>query len=524
MAPRKDARLDRIVLGIIFALSALPLLLFRSFPFNDDWAFVFPVEHWMRYGSLRLSQGGSPTLLFQVLWGRLFCVPFGFSFDALRISTLVLAVAGILAFRETLRALGASRGASLAGALLLLFNPLFFLLSQSFMTDVPALSLMLLSGWAFVEGARQERDLWFVVGGVLSGLAYLVRQTGVAPAIAGFVWILVERRRAWRRLAAAALPPLAAIAAHAAWLGASGSPFALRSYFFAATLAHLSHPRIFLDHLLARLGGATLYLGIFLAPLSTIAPLRRRGTLILVAALGALWLILIAAHIPPQTGNTIGRFGLGTCSMGLDCAYKAAGVFGFPWLWILLTFLAPPALGVLFWRLDRPKGISLLYAGGLLLAFAITLPGRDYYDRYYLPLFPAVIALVVGRVEFQWRRFAPLLCAIVAWSVLGTWDCLAWNQARWRGGYQLAAEGIDPKQIENGIDWDAYFNFEDQMTLLLKEGETELAWDSWFKGLDFRAFVSFSARPRSKDWKPLGHADYWSPLSLKIESLHLWTR
>ena len=80
--------------------------------------------------------------LAQILWGALFSQLLGFSFVVLRLSTLVLAWAGLA--RLVLDAARVGDPAVLAGlgTLMLWCNPVFFVLSHSFMTDVPFVSVM----------------------------------------------------------------------------------------------------------------------------------------------------------------------------------------------------------------------------------------------------------------------------------------------------------------------------------------------------------------------------------------------
>src|SRR5262249_32963106 len=113
------------------------------FPFNDDWAYVLSVEHSLQAHALRLSQGVAATAIFQVARAYIFSRIFGFSYTVLLFSNLTLVWIGLLAFYHTLRRLGASPSTSLAAVLSLFFNPLFFHLSFSFMTDASTLALMM---------------------------------------------------------------------------------------------------------------------------------------------------------------------------------------------------------------------------------------------------------------------------------------------------------------------------------------------------------------------------------------------
>ncbi|MEH2041994.1 hypothetical protein [Nostoc sp.] len=61
-----------------------------NFPLNDDWAYGQSVQSLVEKGNLKISPWSAANLLSQVFWGALFCLPFGFSFTALRFSTLTL--------------------------------------------------------------------------------------------------------------------------------------------------------------------------------------------------------------------------------------------------------------------------------------------------------------------------------------------------------------------------------------------------------------------------------------------------
>ena len=93
----RAASVSLSVAWVLVALIANPV---AELPLNDDWAYSLPVKSWVEQGDLRLTFWQSMPLLPQLGWGALFCLPFGFSFTALRVSTLVLGGLGVgLAFR-----------------------------------------------------------------------------------------------------------------------------------------------------------------------------------------------------------------------------------------------------------------------------------------------------------------------------------------------------------------------------------------------------------------------------------------
>ena len=78
----------------VWILAVLAVDPVGNFALNDDWAYASAVRMLVEQGELRLSGWTAANLITQLLWGALFCLPFGFSFTALRISTLVLAMLG----------------------------------------------------------------------------------------------------------------------------------------------------------------------------------------------------------------------------------------------------------------------------------------------------------------------------------------------------------------------------------------------------------------------------------------------
>src|SRR5438128_1971105 len=107
--PGRSGRGDRRALAAIIAVVLMTALLASSpvdVPIIDDWTYAWSVEHFLQTGELRMLEWSAHYPLAQILWGALFSRLFGFSFVVLRLSTLVLAWAGLLTLYGTLRELG----------------------------------------------------------------------------------------------------------------------------------------------------------------------------------------------------------------------------------------------------------------------------------------------------------------------------------------------------------------------------------------------------------------------------------
>jgi hypothetical protein len=177
------------ILILLYFSAAIPLHLFANVPFHDDWTYAWSVEHFLKTGQLQVLDWSAHYPFVQILWGALFCLPFGFSFSALRVSTVVLAWVGALALYGTLRELGRIRSESLIATLVLIANPVFFVLSFSFMTDVPFVSVSNIAFFFIVRGLYRKSffELW--LGCAFGACAFFIRQ--IAIAIPGAVLLYV---------------------------------------------------------------------------------------------------------------------------------------------------------------------------------------------------------------------------------------------------------------------------------------------------------------------------------------------
>ena len=151
-----------------------------DFPLHDDWAYGLPVKALVERGEFRLTDWSNPTLIAQVFWGALFCLPAGFSFAAVRISTLVLGLVGMIGMYGLFRQLGARRTVAFFGAGVIGANPIYLNLSYTFMTDIPFLSMMILSIFLLSRGMARDSDIsiWAGLGFALTSV--FIRQIGLA--------------------------------------------------------------------------------------------------------------------------------------------------------------------------------------------------------------------------------------------------------------------------------------------------------------------------------------------------------
>ena len=151
-----------------------------DFPLVDDWSYGRTVKVLVEDGKFYYDGWSSPTLFLQILYGALFCLPFGFSFEALRISGIVSGFAGSVGTYLLLREARATRFIATVGSLVVALNPIYFQHSFTFMTDVPFTAVAIFSGIFFLRALRTESTRDLVIGTILASCAILIRQIGAA--------------------------------------------------------------------------------------------------------------------------------------------------------------------------------------------------------------------------------------------------------------------------------------------------------------------------------------------------------
>lgn len=475
-----------------------------DFPLNDDWVYGLGVRSIVETGRFEVPSLAA-NLFAQAYWGALFCLPFGFSFTALRLSTLTLGGAGIIALYLLLLEIGGNRWIALLGGLSLAVNPIYFGLAHTFMTDVPFLALMISALWLFVRGIRREDMVSLLAGILIALVAVLIRQFALILLLAFGVAYVMNRGVTWKALVVAIVPLVLGGGLHVfyqRWMIATGrTPF-----FDTSTVSYLIpiHPLAFAKYSLRHAILALPYLGLFVAPFLTSVALsgshaigRNRPLLIyslIMVLTGALLAALYKFYIPlPNIGHILTPAGLGpralrdTFLLGQNLPVIPAAMiifwFGGIALGILggagvLLYLAGAAVYVAK-GLRRPEWRRETCLEALILGFVcayatlLILVGfglqAALFDRYLLVFVPPILMLVVisdirtGSIPLRrWRSMLSLglVLTYAAVSVAGTHDYLAWNRTRWLATRMLMDAGVSPHQVDGGYEFNGWYLYD----------------------------------------------------------------
>ena len=455
-----------------FALCELAIWPTADVPLIDDWTYAWSVAHLLETGGLEILPISAVYPITQIAWGALFCVPFGFSFVALRISTVVLAAIGSCALYLTLSELGISRARALLGTVCVACNPVSLFLAHSFMTDAPLVALSSCTAYAYVRGLRRRQRGWLWAAVPLSIATLLVRQVGLVLPLAAAMTCTLTRDRALRQHAAvpALVALLAAVVVWASvgsWVGpAAVEGDRLQRLQYVFQLGFGEYAQLTVEMLLML---ALMLLPIGLASLRRLSRLQR---LALGAAAIAVWPVLAspAAWNPLAPEHAIlSHFELGSArNLLAGDAILPAHLRWLPATARLLMFLSLVGLlaalsggGRAF--VERPElrfcVLTVLLHVGVISVLWL------YADRYYLALMPALVACVLYAL-----RHAPLSPLVAAGvlalqlgiGVIGTRDALRYNEVSREAYVALVRAGVRPYDIDAGWSWNGWMLYAQQ--------------------------------------------------------------
>jgi 4-amino-4-deoxy-L-arabinose transferase-like glycosyltransferase len=445
-------------------LASAPL----EIPILDDWTYAWSVEHFLETGELRMLEWSAHYPLAQILWGALFSRLLGFSFAVLRLSTLVLAWAGVLTLYGTLRELGTRPLLAGLGALLLWCNPVFFVLSHSFMTDVPFVSLMSAALFGYVRWVKRRRTWDLSLGSVAALLACLIRQPGAALALIPLASLLLARTAGGERQALPwsqgvwLLVPFLGVGLTVWWIhGVHGETrVALEKARMLRLIFAIDRwVWVYVRELLH----ALMHLGLVLWPLAWMAfgQLSTRalaGAFAVVAVLSGLILWQEGA-LPNPLGVMLTWDALGHARVLIagEIVHRQLPRWGQT---VMLGVSLSGAVGlvaVLWDRLRRwPHGSREPYTLLLLNLLLQSLLFEAlwlYYDRYYLPLLPGLIALLLARLRPTKVAIMGGLAGVLlggAIAVTGTIDQWRYHRTVVEARDWLLRHGVGAEHIDAG--------------------------------------------------------------------------
>jgi hypothetical protein len=490
-------RIGAIVLLLGFLGVVIPVAVASHYgaigiPRSDDWSYLLTLFRWVDTGKLSFNGWVSMTLVGQVVLAAPFAVISGHDITTIQLFTAVLGLVGLLAVvfvgRELLRP--AWWGVFVAATIAV--GPLWGPLAPTFMTDIPMLTVQMLTIAAAAVAFRGRRlsVRWFTVSVVLGFVGVTIRQYAIVTLIAVVIvavlmsWADDDRKQLRTVLAISGSCAIVTLAFLFWW---SGLPDA-KSLSPTVPNFRLLRTTAIKDAGFLRLVGLLISPVIILAgPVQLVrrAWAASRNLSTAVVTLTAIWLAGTYLRTPraPFVGAYLTRDGvLSLFVMGGNRpdvipseVYNLLVVVG-SLAGIVLALALVPFLVALPGRLRSRERFELRDPLGALLGLTIAGFGAMYtlavgvglpvYDRYALPFLPVTALLLLHTTRDQapaerdvrLRRRGAFV-AIVLLACIGfayTAESASFDGTRWKLAELVVRRGYTPTQISGGAEWLGY--------------------------------------------------------------------
>lgn len=448
-----------------------------NFALNDDWAYALMVERFLSTGSIQPTSWTFTPSISHIGVGAAFAEAFGFSHAVLRCSNLFMGWAGMLGVYVLGRVLGRAPLVAALAAACFGFNPVHLSLAATYMTDLPFSTWFT---WALVGGVLgfRGRRWGFALALSCTALALSSRQPALALLLALVCTALVGYAGTSKRICLVAAAMLG-VGTVAIW-GFDSFLAAKNARVFPMFLSVIREPSS-LSELLMESVAVWNYVGLGVLALVPLLPaLSRRGDRrvfwwgILLTGLALAGVLRLELHPPLGTAfNIFNAHGLGATAMhGLILRQElpASLCWGIAVLaiaaasWVVLQFgVDAVASGWSALRSDRATFFFIVSIASYVVPIVVR---GGFFDRYFLPVLPAVIFLALGSVvdvpsRLKMSMVGVALLLQATFGVLGTRDHIDHHRVR-TALIQIAEKdlGAPPEQIEGGFEFDGYRNYD----------------------------------------------------------------
>lgn len=413
---------------------------------------------------------------------------FGSRIVPLQLFVLALGVTCLVLLRQLLAPVVEKR-ALLVVLVTFAFGPLFGTLAVSYMSDIPAFALQVLSLWLVTRRpkTRQIDAMMFCLAVLVTLFAYTIREYSLAATCAVFavgIGKVVRRNE---------LGLTAFVIAAVGWIAGFVTLTEWRKDPTGAAVPRITIPN--LHHIAEALNliwVLVFTLFVLMFPVVIWADVQRlrskdirtTGRKLLIGTCGGAVLTMIWR--PRLQGNVFGIFGTAdqTIAFGVPPEAIPSPIFRL-YLSLALFAVGPSALLLVNGKfgslrkekateeVDSQRDSTLLAIKMFVLAYALIMGGfalfteRLFFDRYLMPLVPLCGALLVrkrhrkhttdtSRIQtFQWILTSAIVIHVFVGITLVSFAS-KFDGAKWQLGEKLLERGYSPQEIDGGYEWIEY--------------------------------------------------------------------
>jgi hypothetical protein len=461
-----------IVLGL-FLLAEVIIDPIGEFCLNDDWAYAGAIRNYLDSGTIRFSfWQGFPDIT-RFFTGILVTKLFGFSYTALRLISVASLGIIIFVFHLNLKELKVKQELHFPVLLTFVFNPLTLSLSNTYLSDIFQLLLILISFQFGLLYLNKGRMIHFILFILISLTSTLNRQICIViPLIFGIILFLRSEKNKFLAI----LPFLINLIAILLY-GYIGKLNKIVPGNYYIQLDNIIHT--FTDPKLSSVKSiayyfitSTICLGLFLLPF-TLSNIRSRFTEIKRSSASKLIFILylllilvkvfLSGNVLPFAGNIFYHLGIGPIIMtGYNTDDPAPLSSIATIVWSILSVTGGISFFTAAYTIVHRSGNQFIRSFLILLFLFYLLPLCFSYanDRYLIVILPFLIAAYCSSADLKFNLsiftipFAILFC----FSIAGTHDYLNINRIRNKAASHLMSDlKITPEHIDGGFEFNGWY-------------------------------------------------------------------
>lgn len=477
-------------LFLIFFLTECWINPIGNFPLNDDWVYVRVLRSLHEHHYIDTRFWGGAAMLSHILYGELFVTLFGFSITILRIATLVSAFIGLIFLYRLLREFaGCSNRNAMFGTFILLFNPLFLSLANTYMTDVPFVSMLIIGLYAYLRYENGSSRYSWVLAVFCFTAAILSRQLSLTLVAAVGLYGFIQHRLRKPVLFLPVIVPIVSLGIFEYWHRHQEGSHISAGYSYIFYSVEHSDSLLFLKsftvQLCKRWTHVTSITGFVCFPLLIpylFSFLRKRHDDKIKTILISLPFLLLVGvsmvHFP--LGNYLYNTGIGADTLAppgtlpgpedASAFFPAMLILAFLGAWGGLLFLTHQVLRFLSHTKKTGALLFIMLVCFLFYYLAICL-SNALFDRYFLffGVFIIPCMMISAESDVNYKFALPLIILMAFFSANGTKDYLQKNRQRWEAiDFLKTRIGASDAQISAGYEHEGLFF-----------GETSKWFDKW---------------------------------------------
>lgn len=522
-----------ILLFFVFIVSEIIADPLGNFPLNDDWSYAKSVVGFYKTGMISIGTFPAMSLYTQILWGYAITKLFGLSFFVLRCSSIISAAIGFAFFYKLILQISGSKQVSFLACLVLMFNPLIFNLTNTFMTDVNFNTLAILCCYFMYNFFLTRSIVHYCYFVLFSTGLILLRQYGIIFPACFIVSVFFVREGKTRNIILALISFVLVAGALRLYENYLSQTLPDGSTYKFSGNIHLTDKAFWQNLLLSfRVRRKELFMNVlvYIMPFAIIFLIRLIKQLparvvLLVMAIDAVLIYFLFTSTGQSSATVFAHMILGnetfyeSCQGARHNVYENFDVFYHYLkmvsctlsLFVILLAMAAFFLNNKWKQPARPSTVFFT-----LLVFAYTfmiLITESYFDRYHIPLITGMIILTAYLSKEYRPVFSTAIAPMLFWgyvSVMGTKDYLEINRQKWIAYSYLRNElHIHKDKINGGGEINCW-----------NDGDF---WNNWdFLSLDhFDYLIQFNVE---KGFMPIKKYEFQRYFPYKKDKIYIFVR